>query len=195
MVPGGGPWSDAAVRNDSAADAPPVHLPAVRPRTDHDLDACARVLAAVHEQDGYPVNWPERPKLWLTPAPLVAAWVAELDDRVVGHIGLSHPDDTDAAPGLWAARAAVGAETTAVVNRLFVSPAARGHGIGALLVARATAEARGRALHPVLDVVESDVAAATLYERLGWHHLATVEQRWSPEQTVKVRCYAAPAAP
>ncbi|MDG5806704.1 GNAT family N-acetyltransferase [Streptomyces ossamyceticus] len=181
--------------SDSAPAAPPVLPPSVRPRTDHDLDGCTRVLAAVHERDGYPVNWPERPHTWLTPAPLVAAWVAELDGRVVGHIGLSRADDTDVAPGLWAARTGVGAETTAVVNRLFVFPAARGHGIGALLVVRATAEARARALHPVLDVVESDVAAASLYERLGWHHLATLEQRWSPEQTVKVRCYAAPAAP
>lgn len=190
-----GPWSDATVMSDSAPAAPPVHPPSVRTRNDHDLDACTRVLAAVHEQDGYPVNWPEHPRTWLTPAPLVAAWVAELDGRVVGHIGLSRADATDAAPALWAARTGAGAETTAVVNRLFVSPAARGDGIGALLMARATAEARARDLHPVLDVVESDAAAATLYERLGWHHLATLEQRWSPEQTVKVRCYAAPAAP
>ena len=31
--------------------------------------------------------------------------------------------------------------------------------------------------HPVLDVVASDNAAAALYKRLGWQHLATVEQR------------------
>jgi GNAT superfamily N-acetyltransferase len=188
-----GPWSDAVVISDSAPAAPQVHPPTVRARTDHDLDACTRVLAAVHERDGYPVNWPEHPHTWLTTAPLVAAWVAERDGHVVGHIGLSRADATDAAPGLWAARTGMGAETTAVVNRLFVAPAARGHGIGALLVAWATEEARARGLHPVLDVVESDAAAAALYERLGWHHLATLEQRWSPEQTVEVRCYAAPA--
>ena len=78
-----------------------------------------------------------------------------------------------------------------MVNRLFVAPWARGHGIGALLMARAATEAQDRGLHPVLDVVASDTAAAALYDRLGWQLLATVEQRWSPEQTVTVRCYAA----
>jgi hypothetical protein len=33
--------------------------------------------------------------------------------------------------------------------------------------------------------------AVALYERLGGALLDTVEQRWGPEQTVTVRCYAA----
>lgn len=78
-----------------------------------------------------------------------------------------------------------------MVSRLFVAPAARGHGIGALLMAEVVREAHERDLHPVLDVVASDAAAAALYERLGWELLATVEQQWSPDQTVAVRCYAA----
>jgi hypothetical protein len=43
----------------------------------------------------------------------------------------------------------------------------------------------------VLDVVASDTRAVALYERLGWQLLATVEQEWSTEQRVAVRCYAA----
>jgi predicted GNAT family acetyltransferase len=58
-------------------------------------------------------------------------------------------------------------------------------------MAQVVAEARGRGLHPVLDVVASDTAAAALYERLGWQLLGTVEQQWSPQQRVAVRCYAA----
>lgn len=77
------------------------------------------------------------------------------------------------------------------VPRFFVAPSARGRGLGAALMARAVAEARGRGPHPVLDVVASDTAAAALYERLGWQSLATVEQRWSPDRTVAVRCHAA----
>ena len=165
--------------------------PSVRPRADSDLGDCVRVLAEVHERDGYPVNWPDAPDAWLTPPSLIASWVAELDGRVVGHVVVSQSGAGDVAPGLWSARAGVGVDATAVVNRLFVDPAARGHGIGAALMARAVAEARDRGLHPVLDVVASDTAAAALYERLGWQLLATVEQRWSPEQTVAVRCYAA----
>ncbi|WP_344326087.1 GNAT family N-acetyltransferase [Streptomyces macrosporus] len=166
-------------------------LRCVRQRTDRDLGDCVRVLAEVHEHDGYPVNWPDFPGAWLTPPSLIASWVAELDGRMAGHIGLSQSAAGDAAPGLWSARAGVRIDATVVVNRLFVAPWARGHGIGALLMAQAVTEAQDRGLHPVLDVVASDTAAAGLYERLGWQLLGRVEQQWSPEQKVAVRCYAA----
>ncbi|MFD8079679.1 GNAT family N-acetyltransferase [Streptomyces sp. NPDC059718] len=161
----------------------------VRRREEGDLDACVRVLAAVHDRDGYPVDWPAAPAAWLSAASL-AAWVAESEGVVVGHVGLGPGSGSDAAPGLWSARE--GAGPTAVVGRLFVAPGARGHGIGALLMAAAVEEARLRGLHPVLDVVASDTAAAALYERLGWTLLATVEQRWGPDRHVAVRAYAAP---
>ncbi|MFU8854789.1 GNAT family N-acetyltransferase [Micromonospora sp. SL1-18] len=149
------------------------------------------MLTEVHEHDGYPVNWPVLPGAWLTPPSLIASWVAELDGRIAGHIGLARSDVGDAAPGLWSARAGVSIDATAVVNRLFVAPWARGHGIGVLLMAQAVTEAQDRGLHPVLDVVASETAAAALYERLGWQLLATVEQQWSAGQKVAVRCYAA----
>ncbi|MFJ4005873.1 GNAT family N-acetyltransferase [Streptomyces sp. NPDC090023] len=118
--------------------------------------------------------------------------MAEPDGRIAGHVGLSRSDVGDVAPGLWSARAGAGSDATAVISRLFVAPAARGHGLGASLMARAVREARDRGLHPVLDVLASDTAAAALYERLGWELLGSTEQRWSPEQTVTIRCYAAP---
>lgn len=78
-----------------------------------------------------------------------------------------------------------------MVSRLFVAPKARGQGVGALLIGQAVGEARRRLLHPVLDVVASDTAAAALYERLGWERMATVQQRWGPSQSVAIHCYAA----
>ncbi|WP_164253702.1 GNAT family N-acetyltransferase [Streptomyces sp. S4.7] len=169
----------------------------VRRRDPADLDACVRVLAEVHESDGYPVDWPQDPAGWLTPpqspAEPPAVWVALLDGVVVGHIRLSPARPDDAAPGLWSGRTGIGPEGTAVVSRLFVSPGARGHGIGALLLAEAVGYARGRGLHPVLDVVTSDRSAAALYERQGWTLMATAEQRWGPERTVQVHCYTAPS--
>ncbi|MGW1752026.1 GNAT family N-acetyltransferase [Streptomyces sp. NPDC002092] len=164
----------------------------VRPRTDGDLAACVEVLADVHRHSGYPVNWPRRPADWLTTRSQLAAWVAELDGSVAGHLSLSRATDGDAAPAVWAARAGVGVDVTAVVGRLFVSPATRGYGLGAALMARAVEEARTRGLHPVLDVVDSDTTATALYERLGWELLEVVEQRWAPGQVVSLRCYAAP---
>ncbi|MGW1431994.1 GNAT family N-acetyltransferase [Streptomyces sp. NPDC002431] len=173
--------------------------PLVRPRTDADLDACVRVLAEVHRHDGYPVNWPERPDAWLSDGPVLGAWVAELgghlDGRLAGHISLSRESSGDVAPMLWSGRNGVERGRAAVVGRLFVAPWARGRRIGALLIGRAVAEADRHGLHPVLDVVASDTAAAALYERLGWELLDTVEQRWGPHQTVTIRCYAAPARP
>ncbi|MEU4932260.1 GNAT family N-acetyltransferase [Streptomyces yokosukanensis] len=150
-----------------------------------------RVLAEVHRCDGYPVNWPDQPDAWLSQASPLGAWVAEHSGRLVGHVGLSRGGEGDLAPGLWSEQSGTSKDLTAVVSRLFVAPQARGHGIGAVLIGQAVAEARRRGLHPVLDVVASDRAAAALYERLGWELLATVEQRWSPSQTVTIHCYAA----
>ncbi|MDX2909440.1 GNAT family N-acetyltransferase [Streptomyces griseiscabiei] len=165
----------------------------VRRRTEGDVETCVRILAEVHECDGYPVNWPDRPAEWLSHASVRGSWVAELGGRVVGHVSLSRSGEGDLAPGLWSERNGTSTDRTGVVSRLFVAPQARGHGIGALLIGRAVAEARGRGVHPVLDVVASDTAAAALYERLGWELMATVEQRWSPSQLVAVHCYAAPS--
>lgn len=181
------------IESAGAVGARPVRQ--VRRRADHDLAACAVVLAAVHERDGYPVNWPDRPADWLAPPSLLSAWVVELDGRIVGHIGLCRSDEDDVAPRSWSTRAGGDTDATAVVCRLFVAPAARGRGIGALLMEQAVGEARERGLHPVLDVVASDTAATALYEQLGWELLATVERQWEPRGTVTLRCYAAPTAP
>ncbi|GGK00148.1 GNAT family N-acetyltransferase [Streptomyces camponoticapitis] len=164
----------------------------VRRREAPDLDACVRVLADVHESDGYPVDWPQDPAGWLAPPESPPAWVALLDGTVVGHICLSRARSGDTAPGLWSGRTGTRPEETAVVSRLYVSPKARGHGIGALLLAETVREARARGLHPVLDVVTSDRSAAALYERQGWTLMATGEQRWGPDRTVQVHSYAAP---
>nr|WP_320773476.1 GNAT family N-acetyltransferase [Streptomyces sp. CRN 30] len=170
--------------------------PAVRPRAEGDLGDCVRVLAEVHRHDGYPVNWPGRPAEWLARAGMLGAWVGTAPDgRVVGHVGLSRSGDGDLAPALWGERNGTGAEGAAVVSRLFVDPWTRGRGIGALLLGRAVREAGRLGLHPVLEVVASDTAAAALYERLGWEFLATREQRWGSRQTVTVHCYAGPTGP
>lgn len=164
------------------------------------------MLAAVHKADGYPVNWPAEPRAWLEGTDAIGAWVAELDGRVVGHVGLARPGPGDEAPGLWREAVSEAAEATgaagstgeteavAVLSRLYVAPDARGHGIGALLMGRAAREARGRGLHPVLDVVSSDRSATALYERMGWRSLGVVEREWEPGQRVVLHCYAAPAA-
>ncbi|MHB9756694.1 GNAT family N-acetyltransferase [Streptomyces sp. BYX5S] len=161
----------------------------VRPRRDPDLTACAEALRAVHHADGYPVTWPEDAPGWIRGVDPLGAWVAVLDGRVVGHVLLARPDGGDVAPGLVPAGSAVG-----VVARLFVAPAARGHGLGAALLDRAVASAAEHGMRAVLDVVDTDAAAIALYERLGWTFLARAQQVWGNGRLVTVRCYAAPDA-
>lgn len=175
----------------TAVNSAPAATPAlsVRSRVPADLDDCVAALALVHAHSGYPVNWPAEPAAWLTPPALLAAWVAERDGRIVGHAALCRSEDGDPAARLWAARG--GGVPAVCVNRLFVAPEARGLGGGAALMERAVAQARSRGLHPVLDVVAADPAAA-FYARLGWQHLGLVDQRWGPGQLVSLRCFAAP---
>ncbi|MFD0345842.1 GNAT family N-acetyltransferase [Kitasatospora aburaviensis] len=151
------------------------------------------MLGAVHGSDGYPMNWPDDPFGWLAQPSLLEAWVAERAGEVVGHISLCRSAPGDLAPREWSRRTGLPSRATAVVSRLYVSPGARGHGIGALLLSEVVAAARLHGLHPVLDVLASDSAAAGLYRRAGWSLLAAVEEEWSPLQRVTVLCYAAPA--
>lgn len=163
----------------------------IRHRDTSDLDACVRALAEVHKRDQYPMRWPADPAEWLSIPAMLEGWVAELDGRVVGHVVLCAGKPGDATPPVWQERTGTPIEDTAVVSRLFVDPAARGYGVGALLMTEAVRESRARGLQPLLEVLSSDVAATALYERLGWELLGTVEQQWHPGETVLVRCYAA----
>ncbi|MBF9069328.1 GNAT family N-acetyltransferase [Streptacidiphilus fuscans] len=189
----------------------------LRPRTATDLDACVRVLSEVHRQDGYPQDWPDLPAAWLTPRRMLAAWVATVERdavepgtvergavassavngvgglEIAGHVALSASGPGDSAPALWSRATGRPEAEAALVKRLFVGPAGRGLGAGALLLAQATDEARRRGLHPVLDVVTTGTSAVALYERAGWSLLGTVEQQWEPGRYVPVHCYAAPS--
>ncbi|WP_316521947.1 GNAT family N-acetyltransferase [Kitasatospora brasiliensis] len=165
---------------------------AVRPRRADDLADCVRVLGDVHTADGYPAEWPDRPAAWLTPDGLLAAWVAEADGRLAGHVGLARSAPGDLAPTLWSHRTGGPPELTTVIGRLYVAPAARGRLVGARLLAYAVAHARALGLHPVLDVLATDTAALALYRRLGWTLLGSDDQRWASGRTVTVHCFAAP---
>ncbi|MEV7185817.1 GNAT family N-acetyltransferase [Kitasatospora sp. NPDC093102] len=164
----------------------------VRPRRADDLADCVRVLGDVHAADGYPADWPELPTAWLTPDGLLAAWIAESDGGLAGHVGLARSAPGDLAPALWSHRTGGPPALTAVVGRLYVAPRARGHLIGARLLACAVTHARALGLHPVLDVLATDTAAVALYRRLGWTNLGSGDQRWASGRTVTVHCFAAP---
>ena len=95
----------------------------------------------------------------------MASWVAEVDNRVVGHVALhceSHPRamETVRVSGITG--------ELGVVARLMVDPSARRRGLGALLLEHARGDAVARGRVPVLDVVASATPAINLYVEQGW---------------------------
>jgi GNAT superfamily N-acetyltransferase len=147
----------------------------IRPRLPGDLDACVAVLRRVHDHSGYPGRWPADPAGWLTPSGLIEAWVAERDGTVAGQVGLSQGDNH---PGLVQAVGWPLSEQAEIV-RLFVDPDARGAGLGAELLAVASAHAVASGLHPVLEVVDDGGPAIALYERAGWRMIGTDTATWT----------------
>jgi GNAT superfamily N-acetyltransferase len=168
----------------------------IRPRRHGDLELCVRALAEVHARDGYPLHWPDDPVRWLTPEGMLGAWVAVGEDAVIGHVALVSAVGDGAAP-VWSAASGLPPERIAVVAKLFVAPAGRGRGLGALLLDQATAEARRRGLHPALEVLDHDRAAMALYERAGWQRVGSAPAPWamtSAGQVTQLHYFIAPDA-
>ncbi len=149
----------------------------IRARTEDDLGQCEVLAEALHKVDGYPGRRPADMRGFLAPPKELAAWVAEADGAVVGHVGL-HASCTPATTGVL--RQAMGLEDDqlGVVARLFVSPAVRRQGIGRRLLRTATEEARSRGLVPVLEVVTWLQPAVSMYEALGWARAGTAAFRF-----------------
>lgn len=167
----------------------------IRPRRDQDLAPCADLVRAVHAADRYPRFLPSDLEKFLVSADAYGAWVAERDSKVVGHVAL-HPRSLPAA--LEIASRALGrpVDQLAVVARLFVSPHARGAGVGRRLLATATATAAAaeRGLFPVLDVDTELTAAIAVYEGSGWTRAGTVTVRFRDGNTLEEHVYLGPAA-
>ena len=164
----------------------------IRPRTDDDLAALAKVLVEVHDVDGYPVEGVKQPIAWLELPDAIAIWIAQIDGKPVGHVAITEPGAADDAARLLREQPAEG--HTAILGRLFVSPSARGQGIAQQLVLTAmTASARmGRRL--VLDVMKKDEAAIRLYRRLGWTEIGSVEHKHVAGPPEPALAMAAPEA-
>ncbi|WP_415976672.1 GNAT family N-acetyltransferase [Rhodococcus sp. 077-4] len=128
----------------------------VRPRNPADIPACVEVLSEVHESDDYPHRWPRDPAGWLTPENMVAAWIAENDNGIVGHVVI-----VDQLGALW-------------VSRLFARPGHRGSLVGESLLRQACI---GGAT--MLDVIEQSSKAIELYERTGWTLVDTRPAAWT----------------
>jgi GNAT superfamily N-acetyltransferase len=165
----------------------------IRSRTDDDLSACAGLVREVHAADRYPRYLPTDLTSFLSQADPYGSWVAEQDGQVAGHIALV-PRSVPAAMELAAAALGRREDKLAVVARLFVSPRARGGGVGHLLLDAATAEAAARGLWPVLDVDTELTAAIALYESRGWTRAGTITVRFKDGNTLTEHVYLGPRA-
>jgi len=134
--------------------------PRVRARRDDDLEPLVAILARTHRLDAYPVRASRVEASWLVEQ-VLAAWVAERDGRVVGHVALQ--DDG----GVLA------------VVRLFVDPSARGLGLGGALLDVVDDHARQAGATLSLLVMDDDRAAVALYERRGWRRTGSRPADWS----------------
>ena len=137
----------------------------LRGRREGDLEQCVNALRLVHEADGYPMVWPSDPVRWLSPDQMLRGWVAVTrTDAPVGHVLLRTTQDPE----------------TLEISRLFVSPTARGQGLGAALLGRAREWAAERDRRLELEVVADERShAIALYESAGWRRAGTVTAEWT----------------
>ena len=110
----------------------------------------------------------DSPRDWIDGPDVLAAYVAERDGEVVGHVAVTSVGVEGTSGLRW--REITGHPTSdlAEVAQLFVRPSFRGQGIGRSLVDAALADIRSRGLVPVLEVVtHSSVAPSYAYGH-GW---------------------------
>ncbi len=151
-----------------------VQRAVIRPRRDGDVPVLADVLTEQQPVSRYPFRWP-------LPFPVEsflvrdheqAAWVAELDGTVVGHVMVGSVE-LELSSAVFRGR--TGCAEPAVVSVMFVGSAVRGRGVGGLLLDTAVAWARERGRVPVLDVVPLPATALGFYQHRGW---VEIGRRW-----------------
>ena len=164
----------------------------VRARRPSDLGGCFELAQLVKGLDGYPPRGPVDLERFMAPPQELAAWVAETDSGVVGHVAL-HRTGARVTMAMAAAYTGRSSDRLAVVARLFVAPAARRGGAARALLQRAVADAQGRGLQPVLDVATHFGAAVDLYESCRWRRAGVVTIEFDDAPSLDCYVYVGPA--
>lgn len=163
----------------------------IRAFTDGDLSGVVAALARVHATDGYPVEGVERPETWISSPSVEKAWVAVMQDMVVGHVALMSAESED-ANRLWRESSPGDEKEVKALARLFVLREARSRRIGERLVKAVMGFASERGIRLVLDVMLKDAAAIRLYERLGWSRIGLADHHYGGSEVVPAACYVWP---
>jgi GNAT superfamily N-acetyltransferase len=154
----------------------------VRPRVPADLPALAEVLWEQQAASRYPFRDPLPIPVseFLHAEDALAAWTAEVDGVPVGHVCRTGPGlaelDAPAASAHGCPVASLG-----WVSTLFVGTAARGLGVGRLLLSTVVADLRAHGLRPCLEVLAVHPAAAGLYAATGWREVHRLRPQWLRE--------------
>lgn len=144
----------------------------IRIRQPQDLGAVAEVLKNVYNRDRYPVEGVSDPLPFLTPLNTLCAWVVSVDENIVGHALVTESKAGDVAVETWVSEGHdIG--HVAVLGRLFIDPSARGQALGAKLAQHAATWAKENVKRLVLLVIEKDIVAIHIYEKLNWTRFGT----------------------
>ncbi|MFJ3591198.1 GNAT family N-acetyltransferase [Streptomyces sp. NPDC090231] len=165
----------------------------VRLLEDADVPGAAAALVEVHATDGYPVEGVAQPEAWIRPAGVVRAWVAEVDQQIVGHVAIMRPE-AERAVSLWQQQTGESEDSIAVLARLFVVRSVRKQAVGEGLMRAAMDYAKAHDFHLVLDVLTKDASAIRLYERLGWRFIGDASHRFGAHEQAPAKCYVWPAS-
>jgi GNAT superfamily N-acetyltransferase len=167
---------------------------AVRERTQADLDNCVALARVVHEIDRYPMFLPDDLRRFIEAPDALAAWVAEEDGEIAGHVALrSRSSPTVVAMASGALK--LPPDRLGVVARLLVSPLHRRRGIGRSLLEVASRDAHARGLWPILDVVTHQDKAISLYDKCGWVRAGQVTSRYGDDVVLDEFVYIGPRPP
>ena len=154
------------------------------------MSQCVAVAERVHQSDGYPpfirgsfLSFLESPRA-------EAAWVAEVDEIIVGHVAV-HQTTGIRAMDVASSISGVAKERLRVVARLLVDPCYRGQGIGSNLLRTATDYILTSGFQPMLDVGAAFSPAIRLYESNGWGRVGEVRVQLSDGSALDEIVYVA----
>ena len=155
----------------------------IRPRRPADLPDLARVLRAQQPRSRYPLRdpLPIPVEEFLHAHDAEAAWTAEVDGEIVGHVcrvGALDDDDAVAANALAAAAHGRPVGDLSWVSALFVAEVTRGTGLGRRLLDTVVADIAAAGRAACLEVLPVHAAAAALYASTGWTEAGRVRPAW-----------------
>lgn len=156
----------------------------VREREPNDIPRLGEILMAQQPSTQYPFRnpLPVPVERFLHADDALGAWTAVVDGQVAGQVCRTGPaSGFPLAESLNSAcLAAYGCETSDLtwVSSLFVAEAARGRGVGRLLMETVVGDAERGGLKPCLEVLPNHPGAISLYLSMGWKTVLTTRPDW-----------------